>query len=548
MTFDLFGIFRKPKASAPVRQANGVGHVPRTSGSLHGQMRDWIPRIATLSSSSQHEREVTSLRVEDLFRNDAVTKSVINSLTTNVVGKGLTPQSVLPYKRLGITAEQARDLQDQIEWLFSEWAEHAHYRDAIPFDALQAMAVRSLVRWGEFIHLPVLEKHPRPGCRFRLRIQEVDPRRLKSPIGKYEDPYFHDGVEVDETGIPVAYWILSPKPQYGLYAYESYSEQDFQRYPATLRLGRKGIFHIFRAEEEEQYRGVSALAPVAKLLRNFTDSLDNELLAQVIASSFPIFIELENGVEAGLPDYLNEGTNFKGEKNLYQDVQGGQIMYGNAGEKPQVLENARPSANFQNFCTLLLRTIGACLELPYETITKDFSKTNYSSARAALLEAYRVYDVYRHNIITQYCQPIFSMVLEEAFLSNFIKLPCTVQEFYRNRNLWSNARWVAPARGYIDPQKEANANIALLNAGLISRSEIIAERGADFDEVTQRLADEDETIDKIRPNAKMSQFNGENSSQETETGENFDESEDSVQEDDENERISRRNSQNSDDA
>lgn len=490
--------------TVPVKQSHMLSRASRLSGSFRGAMRDWNPRKNLLTFSESKERELTDVRIEDLFRNDGVTRSVINSLTTNVVGKGLTPQSVLPYAKLGLTAEQAKDIQEEIEWLWFEWAANAHYRDQFTFDTLQSMAVRSLVRSGEFVHLPIMEKHPRPGCRFRLRIQDIDPRRLRNPIGKTMDPYFHDGVEVDATGLPVAYWILSPSPQIGYVDLLTLNESDYVRYPARLRLGRKGIFHVFKAEEEEQYRGVSALAPVISFLKNFTDSIDNELLAQVISSSFAIFIGLENPT-SDLPSFIKEDE-FQppvppehDEKHMFQDIQGGQIMYGQPGEKPQVLENARPSANFQNFCTLLLRMIGASLELPYETVTKDFSKTTYSSARAALLEAYRVYDIYRNNLVSQYCQPIYSMVLEEAFLSGFIDLPCTVQDFYKNKILWTNAQWVAPGRGYIDPEKEANANIALLEAGLISRSEIIAERGGDFDEVVQRLADEDAMIKKLRP-------------------------------------------------
>ena len=481
---------------APVKQSYKMPGVSRLSGSMRGPMHDWRPPRSVTRGVDGRERELTSARVEDLFRNDGVTRSVVNSLTTNVVGKGLSPQSIIPWKRLGITAEQAREIQDQIEWLWIEWTDQAHFRGQLTFEGLQAMAVRSLVRSGEFLHLPVIEKRPRSGCRFRLRIQEIDPRRLRTPYTKVESPYFHDGVEVNLYGVPVAYWIQNPTPEFGFVDYTCLATEDYQRYPAMLNFGRRGVFHIFRAEEDEQYRGSSPLSPVVSFLRNFTDSIDNELLAQVIASSFPVFIELEGGVAGGLPDYVQEGQTEE-EPRYYQDVQGGQIMYGNKGEKPQVLESSRPSSNFQNFCTLLLRMIGAALELPYETITKDFSKTNYSSARAALLEASRVYDIYRSDLIRHYCQPIFSMVVEEAYLSGLIDLPCSVVEFYRDKTLWTNARWIAPARGYIDPLKEANANIAMINAGLMSRSEAIAERGGDFDDVAQRIADENEILEDL---------------------------------------------------
>ncbi len=476
--------------TAPVRQSQELPRPSHDAGSMRGQWADWNPIRIHVKGSLQNERGRLNARVDDLYANNGTAKSAVNSLTTNIVAAGLTPQSILPWKRLGIDREQARELQDQIEWLWDEWCQQAHYRGQYGFATLQSVAVRSLIRSGEFVHLPIMEKRPRAGTRFRLRIQDVSPARLRTPEDRAEDPYLHDGVEVNETGVPVAYWIASPQPQYGYVPIYTLTSDQFVRLPASLPLGRRGVFHVFAPEEEEQYRGVSALSPVVNFLRSFTDSIDNELLAQVLASSFPVFIGLENG-PADLPGYVQQSNN-RPEPRYYQDIQGGQIMYGNQGEKPEVLESSRPSANFLSFCDLILHQIGAAVGIPYEVLTKDFSKTNYSSARAALLEAWRVYDTYRAFFVCQYCQPIFGMVLEEAFLGGLIDLPVTVGDFYARRNLWANARWTGPARGYVDPQKEIVANIKALEAGLASRSDIVAERGGDFEEISQRLAEEKE--------------------------------------------------------
>lgn len=170
----------------------------------------------------------------------------------------------------------------------------------------------------------------------------------------------------------------------------------------------------------------------------------------------------------------------------------GGIMYGNKGEKPEVLESKRPSANFLNFCELVLRILASSLEIPYEVLTKDFSKTTYSSARAALLEAWRVYEVYRSFFVRHYCQPVWQMVQEEAWLRGYLTLPKEAPDFYAALPYWCNTRWIGPARGYIDPTKETAANIAAIEAGLMSRSEAIAERGGDFDEIAEQLAREQE--------------------------------------------------------
>ena len=77
-----------------------------------------------------------------------------------------------------------------------------------------------------------------------------------------------------------------------------------------------------------------------------------------------------------------------------------------------MLESKRPSANFSAFVEIVLRATAASVGIPYESLTKDFSKTNYSSARAALNEAWKLYSFYRNWFGRLYCQPVYEMVIE----------------------------------------------------------------------------------------------------------------------------------------
>lgn len=472
-----------------VKQAHVLPGASQDAGAFRGSLKNWIPPRVRLRSQTAFERDMASARVDDLYVNDGVAKSGVNSIATNVIGCGLAPQSVIPAGVLNLDPEIVAGVQDRMEWLWSEWCGQAHYGGILGFADLQMLGLRSLVRHGEMLHLPVMDE--RPGCRFALRLQEIRPVRLRTPWDRQFDPCIHDGVEVSETGIPLAYWIASPKPSAAMLDDTMFTSSQFMRIPANIG-HRRGIFHIFRPDDEEQHRGTSSLAAALKFFRHFNDSIDYELLAQVLAASFPVFIGLENGTQ-DLPAYLKTNEDEEGqqeEKRYYQDIPPGGIMYGNKGEKPEVLESKRPSANFLNFCELVLRIMASSLEIPYEVLTKDFSKTNYSSARAALLEAWRVYEVYRSFFTRHYCQPLWQMVQEEAYLRGYLKLPAGAPDFYEAMPYWCNTRWIGPARGYVDPTKEIAANISAIDAGLMSRSEAIAERGGDFDEIAEQLARE----------------------------------------------------------
>ena len=113
------------------------------------------------------------------------------------------------------------------------------------------------------------------------------------------------------------------------------------------------------------------------------------------------------------------------------------FMYGNPNRKGPILperrvhhlETSSPSPNFEQFCRFVLRSMAASVDMPYEVIAKDFSQTNYSSARAAMLEAWKVFTLYRQWLVSHYCQPIFQMVIEEAWLRGKLQFPAKAPDF-----------------------------------------------------------------------------------------------------------------------
>jgi lambda family phage portal protein len=487
-----------------IPQAHAPSGPSLDAGAYRGSIKNYIPTRVTSRPQRAFERNLASARVEDIYLNDGVAKSGVNSISTNVIGTGLKPQSCIAYKMLGLQREDVAALQDQMEWLWEEWCSQAHYREQMCFEDMQMLGLRSLIRAGEMLHLPVMDE--RPGSRFALRLQDVLPQRLRTPWNKQYDPLIHDGVEVTPSGVPVAYWIASPPPSSFLVDDMASSSDVFRRIPA--RIGhRRGIFHVFRTESEESFRGVSCLAPALKFFRHLNDAIDYELMAQVIAAAFPVFIGREETNQL-LPPGVQEEEGEDGEKVYYQEIHEGQVLYGNKGEKPEVLESKRPSQNFISFCDLILRITASSLEVPYEVLTKDFSKTTYSSARAALLEAWRVYGVYRSFFTRHYCQPVYQMVMEEAWLRGYFTLPAGAPDFYDGLRFWCNARWIGPARGYIDPEKEIKASIAAIGAGLMSRQQHIAENGGDFDEVTEQRAYERDQYEELGLTASAKEPSG----------------------------------------
>ncbi len=479
----------KPAAPSPANLAAPSAKVSRNAGARRGSLSAFSPPMANTLETQVRERILAQGRAADLTANDWAANSGVNAITTNAVGTGLKPQSQVSAKRLGIDRDAALELRFNIETIWKDWASCAHTRGILHFEDLQFLGLRTMLRMGEMLHLPVTRLVP--GNPVSLVIQDVLPSRLRTPLDRMNDPAIVDGVERGAYGEPLWYWLATPSAvsSRAMTDLSLLASEQFTRVPAKVA-HYPGCFHLFRYLEDEQVRGESVLSSGMNLFRHLSDSLDNELLAQVVTASMALFIARTEGGPA-LPDYAREETGDGGEKVYYEDVRPGTVMYGNLNEEPKPLETSRPSPNFASFSEFVLRAMAASIEMPYEVLAKDFSKTNYSSARAALLEAWRVFLIYRSWLTRHYCQPIWSMVIEEAWLSGALKLPTGAPDFYDARSAYTQALWIGPARGYVDPVKEIAATATELEHRLVTYSEALAERGRDFDEVMDEREEEE---------------------------------------------------------
>lgn len=455
--------------------------VARTGGRYRGTLSNWL--VGRNSAWTEgRERETIADRAEDLFANDPHAASVIDSMAVNTVGTGIVPQSRPHHRVLGISEDAARDFGEQCEWSYTLWCREADARGIMPFWGIQLLSVYSLLVRGEFFRIPVMLQDS--GRTFSLALQCVDPIRLATPVDLANQPRLRDGVELSRLGRPEAYWIANPVN--GEIS-TSLSSGSFTR--VSARAGhRPGAFHVYLAKSEEQVRGHSVLTPAMKFFRDLSDYLDYELVGAIIAASFPVFIEASNPWEmGGLTGTLEDEQDATNPKLTYGSYSPGQVLYGNRGEKPHILKSERPANSFPAFVERILRAVGAAVGMPYEVIAKDFSKTNYSSARAALLEAWKVFRIYQRWLVDCFCQPVWEMVIEEAWLRGMVALPPGAPDFYAARAAYTRAQWVPPRRGHVDPDKEIKAYIKAKDHNMMDMAEIIAElSGLDWVDVFEQ--------------------------------------------------------------
>lgn len=478
--------YLNPRAQAAYHKSMG-NMISRAGGSSAGTMSNWAPRRVTWPEESRQRESITN-RANDLALNNPHAASLIDSIAINSVGVGIWPQSRPNWKRLGITEEQAREVSEQMEWEFEQWSREADASAVTPesatsdFYGIQFQNIWGMLVNGEFINLPLMLS--RPGRRYSLALQTVDPIRLRTPLSYIANRNVRDGIRLGSIGEPVGYLLADPEDG----RFTSTLDLRYFREIAPASGHRPNIIHRFHKKLPEQIRGLSVLGPGMKFFRDMSDYLDFELVGAIVAASFPVFISKGTSQYDAVENFGQQTT--ATDPTRYQEVSPGQVLYGNYGEKPEILKNERPGNSFSVFVETILRAVGAAAGMPYEIVAKDFSKTNYSSARAALEEAWRVFGMYQDWLVTHFCQVIWGMVFEEAWLRGYIKLPKNAPDFYQARAEWTAATWVMPERTNLDPIKEITAAILAKNNNMGTDADNAAKRGKDWEAIYEQRARE----------------------------------------------------------
>lgn len=474
---------RKGLARLEARQRIEFAAQSQYRGAESGRLRaDWSLGLGSTTPDSWTLQTLRD-RSRDLNRNDPIASGATDTMGINIVGRGLQPQSRLRAEYLGIPEEKARELQKQAELLWEAWTPQADSGNRLSFDEIQFVALRKIVEDGEVLALPVMANDPwRQGIKRTIELIEAD--RLSS-WGNGTVTGNLTGIDVGSRGEPTAYWI-SPI-DYKNFLDGGISFAPPEKIEARDRQGRPKIFHIFQTKRPGQLRGVPYFAPVLKYFKDLSDYLDAEVVAARVAACLAIFITKVDPYQAAVS--AATATEAQTSARL-QGIEPGLVHYLSPGEAINVMDPKRGGETFNSFVEGILRIIGVALGLPYELLVKDFSKTNYSSARAALLEGRRVFTNWRTWFAAKFCQPIWELVLEEAFLRGLFDAP----NFYQFKAEYCRAAWIGGGWGWVDPTKETQASKMAIDFGLSTLAEEVAGQGRDWEEVLEQKKREQDKI------------------------------------------------------
>ena len=454
------------------------------------------------------EKEIITGRARDLVRNYPIASGARRTLVDNVIGSQLKLSSQPDYRLLKQDKAWAHDWGNNWESEFSTWANttECDIARSLNFLGLTRQAVSGAYVNGD--HFAILQWQPRPDARWSTRLQSVEADRVDTPPYKLGDPAIRNGVELDDNGAPIAYWIAKRHPGDRFFNIQSIADQNkWIRVPAFTSWGRRRVIHLFDKERAGQTRGKTVFASVMRELKIGWDYLSSELQAAAVNSLIAFFLESDLSQEevASVFGANTENSNAGREKSMdarWQEIaermhkkriEGGMITSLPLGAKIHDNNFSRPNTSFDPFMEVITRYIGVGLNMPFELIGKNFSKTNYSSARAALAEAWRFFMAERTWIEQGWTMPIVEALMEEAMNAGRIEAP----GYYDHKYAYCKSRFIYSGRGSIDPYKEARAIETRLKNGITTLEKVFAEEGEDWEDMIEQRAREEALFEEL---------------------------------------------------
>lgn len=481
--------FFSPKAGFKRRMYREAINISQKFGAYKGASRDrlrssWIPGGGSADQDLLPELSDIRERSRDLNRNDAHAAGITATMTVNVIGTGIRPQSRVDKEELGIEEKTADEFQRKAERSWKRWIPYADSGERMDFYEIQQLVDRQILENGEAIIVPLrIKDKTRP---YSLALQVIESDRLNTPADKKSDKAVRSGVRIGENGEPVSYFIQKTHPG-DIYHRSSEEAKRYIEIPAKDELGRRNIFHLYYVLRSGQTRGVPFFAPVLTYFKDLAEYAEAELVASRIAACFSLFITSEASMDVA----VNSAYERNPSGQLLESLEPGMIKHLMPGESITSFNPQRPSSTFEPFVDRILKAISAALGLPYELVAKDFSKTNYSSARAALLEARRYFKVRQEWLAQKLCQPVWDMLLEEAYLKGEINAANFYQEG-RPLAAWLRARWIAPGWSWVDPLKEVKASREAIAGNISSLADEVAGQGKDWEEILEQRQREEQ--------------------------------------------------------
>ena len=296
-----------------------------------------------------------------------------------------------------------------------------------------------------------------------------------------------DGIYRDDRGRETGYKISTQKSD------GTFDFVDVQKIGG--RSGRVFMLHGYRPEYAGQGRGYSRLAHALQEFQNITDFTSAQIMKAINQSSIAMSVESNSDNPVNNPlqgmsvipagprvtpvtgtgtETIEQQAELSATYTPIPDAESRApgsigVFSMNGKEKLVPFANTAPSDSFESFTNSFLTYLAASNSMPLEVLLMKFD-ASYSAARGALILFWRVAQIWRNEMISDFLDPIYCAWLSGEIAAGTIKAPGWSDPLLRAA--WLNCKWEGAPMPNIDPMRTAKADEAYLQMGATNQETI----------------------------------------------------------------------------
>lgn len=282
------------------------------------------------------------------------------------------------------------------------------------------------------------------------------------------------GVEKTPFGRPLAIWLFTNNP----------GDQSFfinQTGRRSVRVPIEELEYIFLPQRTMQTHGYPWVHSALISLKHLGLYREAEVIMSRIGASKNRYITQDKDTPENI--LIHDDEDSDGQK-FDEIAEPGEQVVLPPGAQVQEVDPSHPNSSYPEFQSAVLKGAASGLDVSYPNLASDPEKVNFSSMRGSVLEERNSWRMFQRFFIERLHERIFMHWLPMALvtdLANTLRLS--------DMQRLDNAIWRPRGWDWVDPQKDMTANEKALQNLLKSPQEISADRGVDWEDIVEEIAE-----------------------------------------------------------
>ena len=397
-------------------------------------------------------------RARYAYDNDPTYYATVESLVNNIISTGMRPKAVVANNDGKFNTRINDALDDGWKRYNDEWDR----RQQMTFSESQRLCFRVVINSGGILTNTVRSAG---GTLIPIAKQMFEPDRLDDSHDNSRVDISNNspatqtlhGIQVDEYGKANAYWVK------GLNA----------AIPAV------NINHTFIHRRPEQFMGVPWAAPVLDLIWDMHQLHEDTLMRSRALADFLWWLE------RGEDDFSLDA-----DKDENGNVAIEKLTMLRTAKKPELIAGDDSITQvMQPLTRMILQIQTAAFGSSYMTVTRDLTDVNFAASRTVVMEERRMYRAVQKWWAKTFCQKEWeNYVWWMAFTSQIPGVSLSV--FQKDMHKFCECWWQADGWDWVDPLKDASADVLMRENLLATDKELLGRHGKDLDSHYRQLSEE----------------------------------------------------------